>query len=103
MYSYRILNRKIILSSLIFSAFVAVLDVVEYFMQQIHNKVPFSDDGQDLGNGLKVFGINAAAAPSVLTFSSIFNQASTTFTVHGNVITTITAWMAKRRRPYGMQ
>ncbi|KAG4080668.1 hypothetical protein HA402_013198 [Bradysia odoriphaga] len=33
---------------LIFSAFVAVLDVVEFFMQQIHNKVSFND-GSDLG------------------------------------------------------
>ncbi|XP_037038304.1 transcriptional regulator ATRX-like isoform X2 [Bradysia coprophila] len=33
---------------LIFSAFVAVLDVVEFFMHQIHNKVSFND-GSDLG------------------------------------------------------
>ncbi len=41
-------QHHVISFSLIFSAFVAVLDVVEYFMDQIHNKISFGD-GNELG------------------------------------------------------
>lgn len=59
LYGSQVVLRRIIIKfssfSLIFSAFVAVLDVVEFFMEQIHNKVSYSD-GNDLGTNY-LFGI----------------------------------------------